>query len=245
VSDSDSFINEVTEEVRREKLYAMLRRYGWIGVVAVLAIVGGAAWNEYTKAQSDAAAQAVGDALLGALEADEAAARVTALSTIEAEGTAAALVALMKANEQQVAGDTAAAVATLEALAIAADVPPDYRALASIKSLMLGAGIMDEASRLAGLEALAVPGNPYRMLALEQLALAEVAAGQTEAALARLTLMVADAEATQTLRQRAQDLIVALGGDLAAPADAAASADAGAEAEAAPEAEAETAPAAD
>lgn len=219
MSDSDSFINEVTDEVRRDQLYGTLRRYGWIGIVAVLAIVGGAAWNEYAKAQRDAKAEAVGDAVLQALEADEAAARVEALAAVPAEGTAVALVALMTANEQQVAGDTAAAVATLEALAIAADVPPDYRALASIKALMLGAGIMDEASRLAGLEALAVPGNPYRMLALEQLALAEIAAGQTDAALARLARMIEDAEATQSLRQRAADLIVALGGDLAGAAE--------------------------
>ncbi|SMY09089.1 tetratricopeptide repeat protein [Flavimaricola marinus] len=215
MSDSDSFINEVTEEVRRDQLYATFRRYGWIAVVVVLAIVGGAAWNEYSRSQSEAAAQAVGDALLTALEDDDVDARVAALAEIDAEGSAAALVALMTANEQQIAGQTEAAIATLDRVAIAADVPQDYRALASLKSLMLGAGIMDEDSRRAGLEALAVPGNPYRMLALEQLALAEVAAGETDAALARLTTMIEDAEATESLRERAVGLIVALGGELA------------------------------
>ena len=28
--DSDSFISEVSEEVRRDRLYAALRRYGWL-----------------------------------------------------------------------------------------------------------------------------------------------------------------------------------------------------------------------
>ena len=43
MSETDSFIDEVNEEVRRDRLYAALRRYGWIAIVAVLAIVGGAA----------------------------------------------------------------------------------------------------------------------------------------------------------------------------------------------------------
>ncbi len=37
MSNNDSFIDEVNEEVRRDKLYALFRKYGWIGVVAVLA----------------------------------------------------------------------------------------------------------------------------------------------------------------------------------------------------------------
>ena len=44
MSETDSFIDEVTEEVRRDKLFALFRKYGWIGIAAVLLIVGGAAW---------------------------------------------------------------------------------------------------------------------------------------------------------------------------------------------------------
>ena len=46
MSDTDSFIDEVTEEVRRDRMYLLLRRWGWVGVVAVILIVGGAAFNE-------------------------------------------------------------------------------------------------------------------------------------------------------------------------------------------------------
>jgi hypothetical protein len=69
VSNPDSFIDEVTEEVRRDRLFAAFRRYGWIAVLAVLGIVGGAAWNEWQKAQAVERAQAFGDALLASLEA--------------------------------------------------------------------------------------------------------------------------------------------------------------------------------
>ena len=52
MSDTDSFIDEVNEEVRRDRFYFMLKRYGWIAVLAVILLVGGAAWNEYQKAQA-------------------------------------------------------------------------------------------------------------------------------------------------------------------------------------------------
>jgi hypothetical protein len=34
MSDTDSFIDEVTEEVRRDRMFFMLKRYGWIAVPA-------------------------------------------------------------------------------------------------------------------------------------------------------------------------------------------------------------------
>ena len=45
MSNPDSFIDEVTEEVRRDRLFALFRKYGWIGLVVVLGIVGGAGWT--------------------------------------------------------------------------------------------------------------------------------------------------------------------------------------------------------
>ena len=46
MSDSDSFINEVSEELRRDRLFALMRRWGWLAGLVVLAIVGAAAWFE-------------------------------------------------------------------------------------------------------------------------------------------------------------------------------------------------------
>lgn len=45
MSDTDSFIEEVTEEVRRDRLFGLMRRYGWIAVLAVLLLVGGTAYR--------------------------------------------------------------------------------------------------------------------------------------------------------------------------------------------------------
>ena len=130
MSNTDSFIDEVTEEVRREKLFGYLRRYGWIGVACVLLLVGGAAFNEYRNAQARDAAQAAGDALIDALEENDPAARAAALEAIPVDGAGAAVTMLLRAAAQQDAGDVAGASATLNALVVDADAPRMYRELA-------------------------------------------------------------------------------------------------------------------
>lgn len=215
MSDSESFINEVTEEVRREKLFGYLRRYGWIGVAAVLLLVGGAAWNEYRNAQARDAAQATGDALMAALEESDPAARAAAISGIEAEGAAAAVTLLLQASTQEEAGDIAAASETLGAIAQNADVPEMYRELASFKKAMLPAD--DINSRRAQLQTLSQPGEPFRLLALEQLAYLSLTEGDNGAALDLLRQIEEDASVTRGLRERVQSLMVAMGETLPDP----------------------------
>ena len=78
MSNTDSFIDEVSEEVRKDKLFGYLRRYGWIAVVVVLVLVGGTAFSEFRKAQATAAAEETGNAILAALEIDDDTARAIA-----------------------------------------------------------------------------------------------------------------------------------------------------------------------
>ncbi len=211
MSDSDSFINEVTEEVRRDQLYGYLRRYGWIAVVLIIVLVGGAAWNEYNKAQATAKAQAAGDALLSALAQNDPEFRMAALAEVEAEGAAVAVTALLTAAGQQEAGDIPAAMDTLGALAVNGDVPAIYNELAAFKAAMLDP---DPANRRVSLEAMAQPGLPFALLAQEQLAHADLAAGNPDGAIARLTAIMQDAAVTRGLLVRAQTLMVSLGAEL-------------------------------
>lgn len=206
MSNNESFIDEVTEEVRRDRLYGLLRRYGWIGAVAVLAIVGGAAWFEWQRAQATSAAQALGDAMLAAVESDDPAA---ALGAVTATGDAEALRLMLIAAEAQRAGDPEAARAALGQAAGLAGIDPLYGDLARLKLLML-ADDMDPAERLAGLETLARPGAAYRMPALEQMALVQVAAGDRAAARETLAVILEDAALSPGMRTRAEGLAEAL-----------------------------------
>ena len=214
VSNSDSFIDEVTEELRRDQLFRLIRRYGWIAILLVLILVGGAAVNEIRKARAASEAQALGDRILAALTQDGAADRVKALEKIEAEGDRASVIALLEAGEQLDAGEAEAAEQALSAVAMDAAQPTIYRHLAELKLILIQGDRLPPAERLARLETLAAPGAPFRLLAEEQMALAEISAGDKDAALMRLNAIVADGEVTAGLRRRASQLIVALGGTL-------------------------------
>lgn len=214
MSDTDSFIEEVNEEVRRDRLFQMMRRYGWIAVLAILLIVGGAAFSEYRKARAQATAEATGDAMLAALAKNDNAERAAALAEVEAQTPGArAVLRLMTAAEQAKADQTDAAIATLDALAIDPDVPQIYRQIANFKALTLQAGSGAVAERRMGFEAMAQPGNPLRLLAAEQLALIDLEAGDAEAAIARYQAILSDAEVSVDLQERAQQVIVALGAE--------------------------------
>ncbi len=218
MSETDSFIEEVTEEVRRDKLFAVMRKYGWIGVVGVLAIVGGATYNEFSKSQKTARSQAFGDSVLNAVDQSDAAARITALGAITAptkDGTV--VVSLLEAAEAATKGDVAASTTVLSKVSNTADVSAQYRDLAFFKQLIrTGEGALSTEERRLGLDELAAPGNPLRLLAEEQIALIDLADANPEAAISRLSAILEDADLTQGLRQRVTQLMIALGQDPAA-----------------------------
>lgn len=213
MSDTDSFIDEVNEEVRRDRLYGYLRKYGWIAALVIVAIVGAAAFNEYRQAQEAAKAQALGDAMLAALSRNDDVARAGALTEVTAESAQGdAVLAFLTAGAQAEAGQTQEAAQTLQAVAGNGAVPLIYRQVASFKALLLQSDTLDADQRRAGFEALAVPGVRLRLLAEEQLALIDVAAGDTDAALTRFQMIMDDAEVTSGLQRRALQAMVALGG---------------------------------
>jgi len=216
VSSEDSFINEVSEEVRRDRLYALMRRYGWIAISAIVLLVGGAAYNEWRKATERASAEALGDAVLSALELEDPQARVAAVQALVAEGNGDAVLAMIAAAEAAQGDDRSDAIDRLRAVAQDPGIDPLYRDLAALKSVMLEGSEASNDDRLARLLPLTAPGAPYRPLALEAMALTHIDDGDTDTALEVLNEILADGETTEGLRRRASQLIVALGGALSA-----------------------------
>ena len=213
MSNQDSFINEVSEEVRRDRLYALYKKYGWMAISVVVLIVIGAAVNEWRKASLAADAEAAGDALLSAFEDADAETRAAALAAVDpGENPArAAVVSLAEAAALAEGGDVDGAVTILETLAIDPAAPRVYQELAALKSVMLGAGTTEPDARISRMSGLVQNGSAFGLLALEQIALAEIEAGRTDEAIATLQEIMADARVTQDLRQRATQLMVALG----------------------------------
>lgn len=214
MSDTDSFIDEVSEEIRREKLFKTFRKYGWIGVALVVIVVGGTGYREYSRAAEKTASETFGSSVLEALQENDPSARVAQLDTITApNASAGAMIAMLQAAELASDKDGAGAAAKLEAAAVTGDLDQMYRDILNFKRLTVAESGIDAGERRMGFEQLATPGNPLRLLAEEQLALLDLAAGDSAAAVNRLSMILEDAELTQGLRQRAGQLMIALGQD--------------------------------
>lgn len=213
--NTDSFIEEVSEAVRRDRVARTLRRYGWLVALAVVIVVGGAAVNEWMKAREAAAAAAAGDAMRAALDKAEPKARADALAAFAAATPDAAVAArLAEAGSLAKSGETAAAGALLATVADDGSVAPLYRSLASLERVMVLDAAMDASERAATLETLAQPNAPFRPLALEQRALMRLETGDKEGAIADLQAILSEPTATEALQGRARQLIIAAGGTI-------------------------------
>lgn len=217
MSQSDSFFNEVSEEVRRESLRQGFNRYGWLILLLVILAVGSAIFIEWRKHSEAQSAQAAGDALRAAYLESDPAKRAEALAGVAASAPGAAAIArLAEAGSQIEAGDAQGAGATLAALASASDVPELYRSLAALLRVMALGDAMDATERDATLETLATGDSPFQPLALEQRALARLARGDKPGALADLDTILTLPQASEQLTNRARQLILAAGGDVPA-----------------------------
>lgn len=211
MSNPDSFIDEVTEELRRDRVAMFLRRYGWIFVLGVVLLVGGAAWNEWRKASIQAEAQGFGDAVLQALDGETPEQRIEQLAAVPATGAQQGLLNLMRAG-QLFETDRAAALAALQSAAQDSALPDAYRQLATLKHVIAAGADLPATERRETLDRLSQPGQPFRPLALEQTALLLLEQGDSAGAQAILTDLLAQADVSDALRRRVTQLIIALGG---------------------------------
>jgi len=214
VSDTDSFLQEVSEELRRDKLYRNMRKYGWIGLLLVAIIVGGAAYREYQKSQAAQRAQLFGSNIINALNEKNSKDRISKLQEIKApsDNAKAVLTMLVSAeanNEEASSQDLSNLADVLEDL----DVDAHYRDLLKFKILLGSAEKMALDERKSAFLKLSEPGNPFRLLAEEQLILIELEQGKIDSAIEKISQVLLDAEITVGLRNRATQMLIALGKD--------------------------------
>lgn len=210
MSNPDSFIDEVTEEVRRDRLFRLFRKYGWIGVVIILGLVVGTAWTEWSKSRAEARAEAFGDAVIDALDHGTPDERREALAAVPAEAGQSAILGLIMASDP--AEDKAATLASLDKVAGDASLTPAYRDLAVLRRVLVAGADLPVADRRSALESIAGPGSPYRVLAEEQLGYLLIEEGKPDDAITALTALLQDQEASASLRARLGQVVTALGG---------------------------------
>ncbi|MEM7505475.1 MAG: tetratricopeptide repeat protein [Pseudomonadota bacterium] len=211
MSESDSFIREVTEEVERDRMNRQLKKWGpWIAAL-ILAIVGGVAAWDWQKAQDRAAAEEIGRILLSADLIDPEAA-TEARSVLS--GPPAILAELRLAEAQFGSGDTEAAIATYLAVSENPEASIAYRDLAALRAARLQAVAGDAAEVLAAIEPLTGTDRPYRLLAMELKAGLMLNQGETDAAHALMREILDDPTRPGGLDLRLRELLQASGGSV-------------------------------
>ena len=207
MSETDSFIAEVTEDVRRDRLFGLFRRFGWIPAALIVIIVSGTAYNEWSKSKADKLAQVRGDALLAAMDTVDEVARASALNEIASQGSENIVAQMLAAGAKD-----ENSINFLNAVIENTDQPEYIRDLAKLKLTMIP-GAQTKEQKLKTLDILSQPGGIYRNAAVEMLVAFELELGNLNKAIEFLKSHIQDAEASRAQVQRMAELLVALGSE--------------------------------
>jgi len=205
MSDTDGFIAEVTEDVRRDRLFRLFRRFGWIPALVILVLVSGTAYNEWSKSKIAELAQVRGDALRNALDITDELSRNVALNEIATQDLNHIIEKFIAAG-----ADMESSINFLQEIAANTDQPSFIRDLARLKLTLIPDALTNE-DILTVLNDLSAPGGIYRNAAIEILVAYELEQGNVDTALDLLQAHIMDAEASSMQVRRMSELVVALG----------------------------------
>lgn len=216
--------DEVSEDLRAERVQQLFKRYAWaIAALAIAVVIAAGAWQAwlYYQRKQDLTAS---DAFLAAMRQAQPVGggqvteegRRNALAGFEkviASGPVGyrTLARLRAAGLKADMGDLAGALALWDAVAHDDSADPLLRELAN---LLWAQHSVDEGdpplvrARLASLEK---PNGPYRAMAEETGALLDLRLGQTDAAKAALQKLSGDPTAPDGVRSRAKGLLDRIG----------------------------------
>jgi hypothetical protein len=218
--------DEVDEDLRAERATALLKRYAWLIIAVIVAIVGVAiGWQFWTRwqinqdltaAQRYLTAQAAADTTANQPADAASAGRAAAIAALDQQIASApegyrTLGRLRAAALKADAGDIPGAIVLWDE--VGAD-PGADRLLRDLASLMTAEHQLDHgdpAQLEARLKPLAVPDNPWSALAREQLAWLDLRQGKLVEAKTALHALSVDLTAPNGLRQRASAILTGLG----------------------------------
>ena len=217
---SEEFIREVDEELRRDRIAMLWRRYGTLVLtIAVLIVVGTAAkvgWDQWRQRAGAAEALrfAAAERAMGAGQGTDAAQQ---FATLAADGDTgfAALARLKEAEAKLGQKDEAGALTALDQLAATKGDDTILRDLATLLAAERRLDKADPAELTKTLEPLAAGDLPWRHQARELLALAAIRAGDLDKARSLLGDLSREVGVPPSQQRRAAELLQAIGGSVA------------------------------
>lgn len=213
-----AFIREVDEELRRDQLESMARRYGLIAIVVVLIGLAALAAVLITNARAQASREQDAEQLdralgeLGAGQGAKAQPVLAALANSRHESYRA-LALLAQADAAVEGGKDKDAIALYKRVADDEDYAQPFRDLARVRGAAIAFDSLSPAQVIAELGPLAKPGNPWFGSAGEMVAMAYRNSGKTDQAAKLFAMLARDQSVPDTIRTRSMQMASALGVD--------------------------------
>lgn len=220
--NDEAFLREVDEELRREQIQTMWKRYGRLALgLILLGLAGFAAflfWRAETQKKADERSEQF-SAVIADIQAGrktDAGKKVDAL--IADGGAGYRVVALFtKAALAADKGDIKGAASIYAGVAADDSVAQPFRDIALIRQTLIEYDQLKPQQVIDRLKPLANKDNGFFGTAGELTAMAMIQANRPAEAGRLLAAVAADPETPQTLRDRAGRLAASLGADVAAP----------------------------
>jgi hypothetical protein len=221
----EAFLREVDEELRREQMQTMWKRYGIVALVVVLLGLAAFAAFLFWRAESLKQAEGHGERMSAAI-ADIQAGRITdagkKLDALIADGGPGYRVAgmLTKAAIATDKGDRKAAAALYAGIAADEKLAQPYRDIALIRQTLVEYDDLKPQQVIDRMKPLAIKDNAFFGTAGELTAIALIQTNRSAEAGRLLAAVAQDSNTPPSLRARTERLAITLGADVAAkPAD--------------------------
>jgi hypothetical protein len=218
---NESFLKEVDENLRRDQMRDLAKRYGkWLIAAVVLFLVAIGGWLYWQDRQQQKAAEQSEE--LSAIFTDIGGGRLpnakARLQVLEgsANGIVQASALLTSAAIALEENDRPTALAKYKALSTG-DVPEVYQQLGLVRATTLEFDAIKPEEVIARMQPLAKAGEPWFGTAGELMGMAYLNQGQRQPAARMFAQIAADSSVPETLRSRATQISGTLGVDATAP----------------------------
>lgn len=216
--DGDTFVREVDEELRRERVSGFMARYGrWVIAAAVLLLVGLAAiiWLRNHREEQAAEGSEKLVQVVEQLEQNNARAAAPTIDELAGNNRVGYRIAALfaRANAQISSNSIPAAVQTLGLVAADEDAPQPYRDVAVVRQVQLQFDTLPPAQVIQRLQPFAQPGHPWFGTAGEMVGIAQMRLQQTQQAARTFGNIGRDPNVPESIKARAIQMASSLGVD--------------------------------
>ena len=216
MANPESFLEEVAEEVRRDRLFKFFKKNGWIIAFVVLVALCASIAYEWRKNSEISRAKSNGDLLTLALEKSQKGNLEELLGLLSDNSPylrpSSDLMAVTKLYYAEllynIDNDSSESMSVLKEIFSNESISTTLRQLAKIKYLLLFSG--DNKVKQDLIDELSSPDNHYRFLAQEHKVQTYLASGMSDEANRQIDILLNDLEVSEQQKRRLMDLKLAI-----------------------------------